>query len=338
MVPALRIRIWPTTPWRIGSDSGDRDQAGLVYHSDSLFSAVCQSFARLDLLDTWLAATVVAPDPAVRFTSCFPFLEDSLFVPPPQTLWPPAASPKVRWKAVRFVPVDLVRALQTGQAVADDRWIVDPASGCLLALDRRGEAVGPFRPTTRLMAAVDRVTGGAVAPHRVLGVEYAPGAGLWCAALFRDSEALTEWRPRLEAAFRWLCDSGFGGRRSLGFGRAAAPDFAESSWPALVRGEFAEPARNGGWWMLSLFSPSADDALDWSSGCYRLLARSGRIESRSGWGTQKLSLRMLEEGSVVAAAQVPLGAAFDVAPPGFPHPVWRAAFAAAVPLQAPEAA
>jgi len=338
MVPALRIRLWPTTPWRIGPDSGDRDQAGLVYHSDSIYSAVCQAFARFDLLEAWLNATIAAAEPAVRFTSGFPFLEETLFVPPPQSLWPPAASAKVRWKAVRFVPVELVRSLLEGQAVADDRWIVDPASGCLLALDRRGEAIGPFRQTVRLMAAVDRVAGGSVSPHRLLGAEFAPGAGLWCAAIFRDAGAFDEWKPRLQTAFRWLCDAGFGGRRSLGFGRASAPEFLESTWPGLL--QMADAPANGGsaWWVLSVFAPSEADSVDWSAGCYRLLTRSGRIESSAGWGTAKLSLRMVEEGSVLSSPQDLRGGAFDVAPAGFPHPVWRTGYAAAVPVRVSESA
>jgi hypothetical protein len=44
---------------------------------------------------------------------------------------------------------------------------------------------------------------------------------------------------------------------------------------------------------------------------------------------------MIEEGSVVAATSVPAGRAPDVAPDGFPHPVFRAGFALSIPLPAP---
>lgn len=337
MLAALRIRLRPSTPWRVGPDTGARDQADSVYHSDALYSAVCSAFARFDWLEEWLGATVTAIEPAVRFTSAFPFLDETLFVPPPMTVWPPAAaSTKVRWRAASFVPVTILPSLLAGESPAEDRWVVDPASGCLLALDRRGEAVGPFRMATRLQAAVDRVSGAAVLPRRVVCQEFAPGAGLWCAALFRNEEAREVWTPRLRSAFRWLADSGFGGLRSLGFGRSAEPEFQEASWPSLVL-DRQESEATRGWWLLSLYVPGTNESIDWRAGSYGLLARSGRVESDSAHGLEKKSLRMVREGSVLEAAGPLCGAATDVAPAGCNHPVWRTGFAAAVGLPSREA-
>ena len=52
--------------------------------------------------------------------------------------------------------------------------------------------------------------------RRVL--EFAPEAGWW--GLVEVSG--DEWEPRVKSALRLLADSGFGGERSLGWGRAAA--------------------------------------------------------------------------------------------------------------------
>ena len=41
---------------------------------------------------------------------------------------------------------------------------------------------------------------------------------------------------------------------------------------------------------------------------------------------------MVAEGSVLYAASEPRGAAADVAPDGFAHPVFRAGFAVSIPL------
>ena len=41
----------------------------------------------------WLDATARIPTPAVRFSSCFPFLDEIGFVPPPRTVWPPSSPP-----------------------------------------------------------------------------------------------------------------------------------------------------------------------------------------------------------------------------------------------------
>jgi hypothetical protein len=86
-------------------------------------------------------------------------------------------------------------------------------------------------------------------------------------------------------------------------------------------------------WLLSLFTPAAADTVDWGRGSYTVLARGGRIESPSpGSGELKKQIQMVAEGSVLYADGVPLGAAADVAPDGFAHPVFRAGFALAIPL------
>jgi CRISPR type III-A-associated RAMP protein Csm4 len=86
-------------------------------------------------------------------------------------------------------------------------------------------------------------------------------------------------------------------------------------------------------WLLSLYTPSADDVVDWGRGSYSILTRGGRIETS---GELKKQLPMVEEGSVLVAADGLRGSAPDVAPDGFAHPVFRAGFAVSVPL--PEAA
>ena len=85
-------------------------------------------------------------------------------------------------------------------------------------------------------------------------------------------------------------------------------------------------------WMLSLFTPAAADAVDWARGNYTVLARGGRVDSPSGSGELKKQIQMVAEGSVIYADGVPLGAAPDVAPDGFAHPVFRAGFALTIPL------
>jgi len=89
MNPGLTVKLRPTRPWRIGPDSGARNQVDVVYHSDSLYSAVTSALERLGSLDDWLSATARNGAPAVWFGSCFPFIEEADFVVPPRTVWPP---------------------------------------------------------------------------------------------------------------------------------------------------------------------------------------------------------------------------------------------------------
>jgi CRISPR type III-A-associated RAMP protein Csm4 len=82
-------------------------------------------------------------------------------------------------------------------------------------------------------------------------------------------------------------------------------------------------------WLLSLYTPSAADAVDWGRGNYILMTRGGRVDST---GDLKKQLPMVAEGSVLVASSVLRGSAPDVAPDGFAHPVFRAGFAVSIPL------
>jgi hypothetical protein len=128
----------------------------------------------------------------------------------------------------------------------------------------------------------------------------------------------------VKSAFTLLADSGFGGERSRGWGRASAPEFhdAGSLLPWTSNDE-------GALWLLSLYSPHAGDTVDWARGEYRAVVRAGWTDSPSGVAPKR-QVRMLQEGSVIHAAAL-RGRAVDVAPEGFPHRVYRSGFALAIP-------
>jgi CRISPR type III-A-associated RAMP protein Csm4 len=85
-------------------------------------------------------------------------------------------------------------------------------------------------------------------------------------------------------------------------------------------------------WLLGLYAPAADDAVDWHRGNYAVATRGGRVESPAGSGDLKKPVQMVVEGSVIYAELPPRGSAVDVGPAGFAHPVYRAGFALAIPL------
>jgi CRISPR type III-A-associated RAMP protein Csm4 len=335
MNPGLIVRLRPAGPWRIGPASGARNGIDPIFHSDSLYSALTHAMAQLGSLEEWIAATAAPEEgePAVRFSSCFPYQRDVLFAPPPRTLWPPAHAPgKVRWQGARFVPLAFVAQLCAEQSIDEERWTVDGATGCVLPSDRAQQ--GPFRNALRRAAAVDRIHGATAIPHTTACLEFTPDAGLWCAVSFASDTAKERWDEPVRAAFRLLADSGLGGERSRGWGRADAPEFAEGSLPGLVfaPAEGQPPVEQ--WWLLSLFAPGNRETIDWNRGNYAIIVRGGRIESAAGWGALKLASRMVAEGSVLLSAQAPTGSAANVAPDGFPHPVYRYGFPVAIPLPA----
>ena len=443
MNPGLVVKLRPAGPWRIGSDTGARNRVDTVYHSDSLYSAVCSAMARVGTLEEWLDATARAAEPAVCFSSCFPYVEETLCVVPPRTVWPPASagiSARVRWKSARFVPLEIVRGILAGRKIDEFLWSLDGPSECVTPAGRPG----PFRTSVRWSAAVDRLTG-ATERHSTACIEFRTGCGLWLIASFRDQAARDRWQGPVKAALLLLADSGFGGERSRGWGRSEAPEFVEGDLPdmilpppeapqatglmeeaildrlvaelvggeAAVGGEEKEEEATGGspadlgvcptdlavsptdagaevkseaaamaqasaeivagvavleaeeeavetqvefepvepepepamalsvagapqsHWLLSLYTPAAGDTVDWRRGSYTVLTRGGRVESAAGSGELKKQVQMIAEGSVLTAATEPRGTVAEVGPDGFPHPVYRAGFALAIPL--PEA-
>ncbi|MEJ5367329.1 MAG: hypothetical protein WHT08_03360 [Bryobacteraceae bacterium] len=337
MNPALLVKIRPSTPWRLGSESGSLAEASAVLHSDAVYSAVTLAMQQLGWMEEWLSATADPfREPAVRFTSAFPWQRNLLYVPPPRGLWPPeGASPKVRWKGASLIPSQLAGALLRREKFEEDAWEVDGPSGCLIPSGGR-VTTGPFRFLRRSCAAVDRMTGGHVLPYLAGCVQFAPASGLWCAAQFATQTAYAVWGPHIEAAFRLLADSGIGGMRSRGFGRARHVEFQAAPLADLLFGPKGAPAGGNGWWLLSLVTPAPTDAIRWEEGHYQLIRRGGRVGSLAGGGLQKRASRMLAEGSVIVSPQPPQGSILDVAPEGCPHPVLRAGYAVAVPIPWPE--
>jgi len=363
--PGLIVKLRPAGPWRSGPDSGARNRVDPIYHSDSLYAAVTAAMSTLGMRDAWLDATARHPEgPAVRFSSCFPFQGETAFIVPPRSIWPPMAqvsAAKTRWKSARFIPLPLVAALLGGQPPHEDQWTVDGASECLLPAGQ----LGPFRIGVRWSAAIDRLTGNAER-HSTGCIEFRRDAGLWAIMSFSGDAAHARWSEPVRGALRLLADSGFGGERARGWGRSAQPEFTEGMLPELVLApprplapsppqepietasepnsparplapspaqELSEPdAATTEHWLLSLFTPGPHDAVDWKRGNYTVIARGGRIDSPAGFGERKKQLQMVTEGSVLVAGDIIRGAAPDVAPDGFAHPVFRAGFALSIPL------
>ncbi len=334
MLPAFITRFRPVGPWRLGPEAGARERVGKILHSDTLYSAVSWAMSQFGSLDEWLSAVFRRPaGPAVLLSSCFPTMDGELFVVPPHGLWPPAASPKIRWKSARFVPISVVQALLAQQLLDEDHWLVDGASECLLPVSK---PCGPFRPSVRSAAAVDRITS-AAEPHLTACMEFADGGGMWTAAVFADEEVHARWSGPVRAALRLLADSGLGGRRALGWGRSEEPEFTDGVFPDLIlppqplalpsEDVSEQPANETAYWLLSLLSPSGEDSVDWERGNYSVLLRGGRVESPAGRGALKRPVRMIAEGSMLFSPSPVRGGAPDVAPDGFPHPVYRAGFA-----------
>ena len=196
----------------------------------------------------------------------------------------------------------------------EDQWTVDGASECVVpanlggpfqdcrALQRRSRSVSMARPCRM--------------PPRVWNFNPAADSGSWCLMPMKPPRA--RWDGPLKAAIRLLADSGFGGERGRGWGRTGAPSFTEGQLPR------PHPARFESFGTARFRSALAALAV---FACrvrsHRLVARqlchgrAWRLGRRSGMRKRSV-VRMIEEGSVLAAPTAPAGRAPDVAPDGFP--------------------
>lgn len=317
------VRLRPIGPWRLGPSTGARDRVDRVLHSDSLYSALTIAAEQLGMLPDWLAATAEASQPEIRVSSAFPFIGRSLLAPAPRHVWPPAVAGKIRWEAARLVPVQLLPRLHAYESLKEERWAVDPVSECLLPVEKFGEVSPPFRIAMRRTAAVDRVSHLSVESVSTACLEFAEGAGMWCAV-----ECSDDWCVRTQSLFRWLADAGIGGERSIGWGRAAEPEF--DSLPSALTATAEESEHHEiGHLLLSLFAPAKLDRVDWSRGSYGLIRRSGRTHHA---GELKVESALVEEGSVLISEAAPVGFARDIAPSGSGHAIYRAGYAVTIPV------
>lgn len=321
MSSAFLVRLRPVGPCRFGPEDGSRARTSSIGRSDTFYAALSAAFEQLGWKEDWIGATAATADPSVRVSSLFPMLGRLLYVAPPQSLWPPDASPRLRWKAASLVPTTVVQDLALRKPLREERWEVDTASECLIPAG----GLPPFRVNVRRLAAVDRV-GAAVEPHQTACLEFNNNAGFWAAVLFASEESLETWGSRIRAALKILADSGLGGERGIGWGHFETPEIQQGAFPDMLMPEWRGLPVSEAQWLLSVFNPASSDSVDWSAGRWAVDNRS-RADSQT--------VKMVKEGSVLSAPAPLTGRAVDLARPDRGRPLWRSGFAVAIPLPVP---
>ena len=237
-------------------------------------------------------------------------------------------SAKIRYKGAHFVPLSVIESLLTDKAIDEERWAVDGESECLVPAN---QGRGPFRVALRSSAGVDRLSHAGVeaALHRVPGI-YArrPGSGPSFSSRRGCRRAMASSRCEARCCC-WPIPASAASARAVG----AARKRPSGSPGACRSAEFARRtagSRASG--CLSLYTPAENDAVDWKRGNYATLSRARPHRKQPRVGRAQSRPPMIAEGSVLLASNELRGAASNVAPEGFPHPVYRAGFAVTVPI------
>ena len=283
--------------------------------------------SQLGLAEEWLQATATsAAAPAVRFSSFFPFVGDTLLVVPPRSLWPPPGihQDSLQGRALRSAFGDRIAAIARKRSTKTaGPWMARASAWCLPNQGR-----GPFRVALRSSAGVDRLQNAAVEVHSTACLEFRARAASG------PSFSLPMKLPRRN------------GRRRF---RARCCCWPIPAWAASGRAAGAARKRPSGSRGRRRKLPLEQPTIA-RTGCCRSTRQpkttqwigsaattppcrgSGRIESSARWGEPKQPTTMIAEGSVLLASNELRGAASNVAPEGFPHPVYRAGFAVTVPI------
>ena len=209
-----------------------------------------------------------ASAPAVRFSSFFPFHGDTLLVVPPRSLWPPPESTKIRYKGAHFVPLSVIESLLADKAIDEDRWAVDGESECLVPIEPGSRAISR-------RSAIQRRSGPAAAtrrwkfiPRRAWNSRAGPASGPSCNSPTK--------LPRRDGKRRfgvrcccWPIPASAASARAAG----AARKRPNGSPGAATRRSCRAPPEQAHW-LLSLYTPAENDAVDWKRGNYATVSRT----------------------------------------------------------------
>jgi CRISPR-associated protein Csm4 len=310
----LACILKPRGPLHLGEREKMREGSTPFVHSDTLFSALCHCLLLLagrKALEEFLAAEQ-GTVPPLRTSSAFPRWQGQFYLPVPRNVLPQDKETK----RLKFVTKSAFERLIAGETVPDLSGQGIPRE------DARPWSVEDV-PKVRLSRLSGSTSEGAL--YHVGQVIYEPDAELY----FLMKPLPAEWKARVEAAVRLMCDEGIGGYRSAGKGNFEQPRFEDFV--------LATPESAQGWLSLSLYYPADAELTGLGDGCYDLLTRSGYVYSPDNRSLRRKTVRMFSEGSVFPGSSCQ-GRLADVTPDGFgSHDVWRNGLALAVPCRLAQA-
>ncbi len=303
------------SPAHFGEDSSGLDRSIEFVHSDTLFSAVCYSWAFL-FGSAALEQELIKPGlnentPTLLLSSAFIFTKATYYLPSPMLELTEQDKARLKdipelakaFKESRFLPDYLWRRLASGKELFDN-----PPQ----ALEELKAYKKSYKMHEQPRNYIPRYSG-ETTPYYCSSVTYPKGHGLYFLARFQ-SEAI---KKKFETCLAYLQDSGLGGERSSGYGRFKWEIDEKKNLLNLLNN--AQSEVTAGYILLSLASPASLPTQnegkflkDWR---YELIWRRGFALplDRVGQGeTRKKNLLMLTEGSTLANLTQPKGKLHNV--------------------------
>lgn len=329
----IRLRFG-NTPLHLGRGSEELDRTEVIYHSDSLKSAIYS--VGLEMFREWQDAGEFFN--GFKISSCFPFAGQELFLPKPMNgkriLFngePEETMPK-KVKKVEFLSLDcLLKYLDQGTNalevekghVSDDGAFICKEKETLTNLKAGPGRKGVFY-TTGIQQRV-RVPGPEMnedaVPFYIDRIYFNEGCGLYFLARFTNETI----RNQVLEALRMLGGMGIGTDRTVGNGHFVFDPERDCAMLTL-----SEPISSDYQMSLGLYLPIPDELgqIELKESSWNLLKRGGFIAGSSNEARRHLrkkSIYMFGEGSVFKTNKVLSGTRADLAPEWHEpiHPVWR---------------
>lgn len=349
---AMAYPLQPRAPFHFGVRGVGVEATALVAPSDTLFSALCLTWRELygnAALERFLARFPTREDPGrdppLLLSAGLPYAGEVRFYPRPILPVPGLEDEPGEQKAqkkIRFVSEAIFRAWVAGEDVLQhyDRprrenllhagtvWVTAEERAALAKdkdfLDEDTGSVQMWKTGDVTRVTVDRATS-ASSVYQAGQVRFAPGAGLYLLALWRDDH----WRDQFQKVLLALGDAGVGGERSSGYG------LFTPRGPEAVDLPDMEGAKR--WVTLSSCWPlPGQESILGPGAAYKLEARRGWMDSPEARNLRRKSVRVLAPGSVLRALPgcSTYGGLANVAPERFTaHGVWRYGLAFPVSYQ-----
>ncbi|MCF7740523.1 MAG: type III-A CRISPR-associated RAMP protein Csm4 [Candidatus Marinimicrobia bacterium] len=285
-----------TTPLHIGSNKPGFESSEEIIHSDTLFSAIINTWNKLYPQDMELFFNSQAGDefvfPYFRLSSAFPYLESLLFFPRPlYRLNLPEDYEKEKpdllksLKDVKYISKDIFEKILNGKILNIDENNITEDGKFLLEPNQIEDTI-LFKKHDVPRILKDRFSN-ETTPFYFTRTHYNINSGLFFIAEFKSQE----WQDKFEAILRLLGDTGIGGDRSVGHG------LFEVKGPQNLDLDLDKTSNH--FITLSLYHPNEKELESiLKSASYQLMERKGWVFAKRSKPLRRQTVRMFTESSI----------------------------------------
>lgn len=340
----MQIQVWNIngSSYHFGQHGMDQEKTSVHFSSDSLFAAMLATLADFEgsqAVEAWIQNFCKDP-PAFALTSAFPRAGNVRFFPTPLCRSSSHTDAAKELKRVAYVSegifrqilqgTDIVVLYQKKNLLQDGLVLITPQEKELLPEHLRREESALWKTEQRPRVTIGRQRQNSTLYHTGQ-VTFARDCGLWFGIHWMRESA--ELQKQVADLFCKMGDSGLGGERSSGLGKA--------EFKKAVTIELPDSA-NMAWVSLSRYAPRQDEmaAIVYPSAAYTIQRVGGWLNSAMAKAQRRKQIHLLKEGSVFGPLNRPIpGRLVDVRPAYekevYPHPVYRCGLAVAVGMFIP---